>query len=124
MDDYSGNENPYKEFIVNNAGKVEMSQSVMKQWSILSNAINYVQYSKNPNDFQFVTIKPAKSNKIAKGKDINQSLLKVNLVESSDRLREEYLDRYEGLQSEIVDTTRFNENSDLSTTYLGRIDMT
>ena len=29
---------------------------------------------------------------------------------------------YEGIQSEIVNTTRFNENSDLSTTYLGKSD--
>ena len=36
------------------------------------------------------------------------------------KLREEYLDIYEGIQSEIVNTTRFDENSDLSTTYLGR----
>ena len=27
---------------------------------------------------------------------------------------------YEGIQSEIVNTTRFDENSDLSTTYLGK----
>ena len=49
---------------------------------------------------------------------------KVNLIESSGRSREEYLDRYEGIKTEIVDTTRFDENSGLSTTYLGRIDMT
>ena len=28
-------------------------------------------------------------------------------------LHEEYLDVYEGIQSEIVNSTRFNENSDL-----------
>ena len=28
---------------------------------------------------------------------------------------------YEGVQSEVVNTTRFDENSDLSMTYLGRI---
>ena len=39
-----------------------------------------------------------------------------------DILREEYLDLYEGLQSEILNTTRFDENSDLSTTYLGKAD--
>ena len=93
MDENRGDENPYKELIVNNAGRVEMSQSQMEQWSILSNVINYVQYSKNSKDFHFVTIKAAKSNKIVKNKDKNESLLKVNLVESSDRLREEYLDR-------------------------------
>ena len=38
------------------------------------------------------------------------------------KLHEEYLDVYEGIQSEIVNTTIFNENSDLSTTYLGRSD--
>ena len=36
------------------------------------------------------------------------------------RLKEEYLDVYEGIQSEILNTTRFDKNSDLSTTYLGK----
>ena len=56
--------------------------------------------------------------------NINESMLEVNLIESLDRLKEEYLDRYVGVNSEIVDTTRFDENSDLSTTYLGKINMT
>ena len=36
----------------------------------------------------------------------------------------DYLDMYEGIQSETVSTTRFTENSDLYMTYLGRIDIT
>ena len=36
------------------------------------------------------------------------------------KLCEEYLDIYEGIQAEIVNTTRFDENPDLSTTYLGK----
>ena len=47
----------------------------------------------------------------------------VSLVDMSDTLTEEYLDRYEGEKSEILVTTRFSENSDLSTTYLGKINM-
>ena len=39
-------------------------------------------------------------------------------------LKEEYLDVYDGIQSEVMNTTRFDENSDLSTTYLGRSDRT
>ena len=31
---------------------------------------------------------------------------------------------YKGICSEILSTTRFHENSDLSTTYLGRVDVT
>ena len=39
-------------------------------------------------------------------------------------LCKEYLDLYEAIQSEIVNTTRFDENSDLSTRYLGKSDKT
>ena len=31
---------------------------------------------------------------------------------------------YKGIQSEVISTIRFDDNSDLSTTYLGRIDTT
>ena len=37
-------------------------------------------------------------------------------------LQEEYLDIYDGIHSEIVSSNRFDENSDLSTMYQGRID--
>ena len=124
MDDNNGDENPYRDAIVNNADSIEMSHSPMEQWSILSNVINYVQHSRNPLNFHFATIKPAKLNMTVKVKDKSKFLPKVNLIESSGRSREEYLDRYRGIKTEIVDTSRFDENSDLSTTYLGRIDMT
>ena len=47
----------------------------------------------------------------------------VSLVDTSDRLTEGYLDRYEGVKSEMLNMTRFDENSDLSTTYLSRSSM-
>ena len=127
MGNNSRDENPYKELIVNNASKVDSALTQIEEWSILSNIINYVQYSKNPKNFHSMTIKPAKLNKVVKNtksRNINESLLEVNLVEGTDRLKEEYLDRYKGVQSEIVDTTRFDKNSDLSTTYLGKTNMT
>ena len=36
---------------------------------------------------------------------------------------EEYLERYKGVKSEILNTTRFDENLDLSMTYLGKTNM-
>ena len=36
-------------------------------------------------------------------------------------LQDEYLDVYEGIQSDIVSSSRFDKNSDISTTYLGRM---
>ena len=99
----------------------------MEQWSILGNIINYVQYSKNPKNFHSMTIRPVKLNrpvKDTKSRNVNESLLEVNLVDILDRSKEEYLDKYEGVKSEIVDTTRFDENSDLSMTYFRKINMT
>ena len=63
MDNNSGDENPYKELLVNNAGKIESALTQMEQWSILSNIINYMQYSKNPQNFHSITIRPVKFNK-------------------------------------------------------------
>ena len=127
MDNNSRDENPYRELIVNNASKVDSALTQIEQWSILSNVINYVQYSKNPKNFHSKTIKPAKPSKVVKNtksRNINKSLLEVNLVDSLDRSKEEYLDRYKGVKAEIIDTARFDKNSDLSTTYLGKINMT
>ena len=48
--------------------------------------------------------------------------IKLDFDDTPLKLCEEYLDMYNGIQTEIVNTSRFNENSDLSTTYLGRSD--
>ena len=40
------------------------------------------------------------------------------------KLKGEYLDMYDEVKSEVLNTTKFDENSDLSTTYLGKINMT
>ena len=49
-------------------------------------------------------------------------MLELDFGDTSGKLKEEYLDVYKGIQSEILSTTRFDENSDLSTTYLGKED--
>ena len=60
-----------------------------------------------------------KLNKVTKGIDKDDLLLRIDLTDTSDRSKEEYLDRYEGVLSEILNTTTFDENTDFSTTYLG-----
>ena len=84
-----------------------------------------MEHSKNPKNFHAISIKPINKDKIStKGKEKDNFLLQVNLTNISDKLMEEYLDWYEGVKSEILNTTRFDENSDLSTTYLGKEYMT
>ena len=43
----------------------------------------------------------------------------VNFGKSPDKLKAEYLEVYEGVYAEVISTDRFDEDTDLSTTYLG-----
>ena len=44
------------------------------------------------------------------------------MIFDEDRIRDIYLDRYDGVQAEISQVTSFDESTDLSTTYLGKTD--
>ena len=85
-----------------------------------------MQYSKNPKNFYTMSIKPinrSKNNVGRKRGEKERLTSEVSLVDTSDRLMEEHLDRYEWVKSEILNATRFDENSDLSMTYLGKTNM-
>ena len=51
-------------------------------------------------------------------------MLDVDFGVYPDVLKSKYLDVYEGVYAEMVYANKFNENSDLSTTYLGQTKMT
>ena len=51
-------------------------------------------------------------------------MLELDIGDTPEKLKGEYLDMHKGIQSEVINTTGFDENSDLSTMYLGRIDIT
>ena len=51
-----------------------------------------------------------------------KDMIEVDFGPILNVLNEEYLEICEGIQSEIMSTTRFDESSDLSTTYLGKSD--
>ena len=48
----------------------------------------------------------------------------VNFGSSPDRLKAEYLDVYKGIYAKIVSSDRFDKDTDLSTMYLGQVNMT
>ena len=48
----------------------------------------------------------------------------VNFGRSPGKLKAEYLDVYEGVYAEVISTDRFDEDTDLSTTYLGQVGIT
>ena len=63
-----------------------------------------------------------KYGKIPCTKEEERDILELDFGQMPNILKEEYLDVYEGIQSEILSTQWFDENSDLSTTYLGKAD--
>ena len=122
VENTSGATNPTKEMIVNNAEKIEQLLTQMEQWSILSNALNYIQYDKHPKNSRVLDITAVNVYKEHSDTEKAKDKLEIDFGPTLDILKEEYLNVYEGIQSEVVNTSRFDENSDLSTTHLGKSD--
>ena len=84
--------------------------------------LNYIQYNKHPKNFHNLGISAANVCKNHSDVKEEKDMIEVDFGPTLNILKEEYLDVYKGIQSEIVSTSRFDENSDLSTTYLGKSD--
>ena len=93
----------------------------MEQWLILSNILNYVQHSRFHSMKHTLDIKAVNKYK-HKPSTGDREFKELDFGTMPQELQEEHMEVYEGIQSEIVSSNRFNENSDLSTTYLGRVD--
>ena len=119
MDDRNGEINPYRELMINNAEKTEPPMTQMEQWSILSNVLNYVQHSRFNSMNHSLSVRPVNRCKIKP--DMGEEFRELDFGAVPQNLQEEYLDIYERIQSDIVSSSRFDENSDISTTYLGKI---
>ena len=100
IDDASGETNPCKELIVNNAEKIESLLTQMEQWSILSKTLNYIKYDRYPKNYHSLGI--SVTNKCGKNlctKEEERDILEIDFGQTPEILREEYLDVYEGIQS-------------------------
>ena len=116
----NGEIHPYRELIVNNAERTVLLMTQMEQWSILSNILNYVQHSKFKSMDDILDVKAVNRYKIKP--DMGKEFIELDFGITPQKLQEEYMDIYEGIHSDIVSSNRFDENSDISTPYLGRIE--
>ena len=75
----------------------------MEQKTILSNTLNYIQYNRHPKNFHSLNISAV--NKYRKSMCTKEETNRVELYfgKMLDILRGEYLDVYEGIQSEIIE---------------------
>ena len=98
----------------------------MKEWSILSDCVKYVT-SNGSETFHNLNIDQMNHRQeidLYKELQEEESVgADVNFGGSPEKLKE-YLDVYEGVHAQVISTDRFDEDTDLGTTYLGQVDMT
>ena len=101
--------------------KIEPLMTQMEQWSVLSSVLNYVKHSRFHSMNHTLDIKAVNKYKYQPNTD-DKEFKELDFSTTPQKLQEEYMDIYEGIHLEIVSSNRFDENSGLSTTYLGRGD--
>ena len=79
----------------------------MEQWSILSNTLDYMQYDRHPKNYHSLGISAVNKHGKNLGTKEERDIIELDFVPTPDILKEEYLDMYERIQSEILNTTRF-----------------
>ena len=119
-EDIDMNENPYQKAITNINIKDNNKVEQMINWSIFSDKLRYVDSS--INETPKLTIRPLEENKhrwLFNALEIQEVQIPEMIFEENI-VKEAYFDKYEGIQSEISQEIKFDENTDLSTTYLGK----
>ena len=114
--------NPYEKIVLNNVYREDVKTAQMEHWSILGDVVKYVQHDKYPRTLYDLNVKVLdyRNHKMYdKLKDEERQTLDTDLGDSPDRLSKKYLGMYKGVQAEVLHSTKFDECSDLSTTYLG-----
>ena len=98
----------------------------MRNWSIFSDNVRYVKHEqKTPHELDIDTLDYRCHKELYfKLKEEERETLDIDFGMYPDILKSKYLDMYEGVYAEMVYANKFNENSDLSTTYLGQTRMT
>ena len=117
--------NQYEKALLSDRNMIK-SNLQMAQWSILSDNIVYVK-SKDNDIMNGIDIKPINYRDHKRmyrkmGKEGGE-WLNIDFRESLEIMRNRYMDVYDEIYAEVVTTSRFDDNVDLSTTYLGKIDM-
>ena len=119
-------DNPYERVVLNNVYKVPENFPEMKSWSIFSDNVRYIQHDKITTQNLDIDTLDYQDHKdlYFQMKDEKRETLDVNFGLYPDITKARYLDVYEDIYAEMVYASKFDENSDLSKTYLGQADMT
>ena len=112
--------------VLNNVFKEPDKYPEIKRWSIFSDNVRYVQHDQltsqnlNSDTLDYRDHKDL----YLKLKEEERETLDDDFGLYPDVTKSRYLNVYEGIYAEMVYANKFNENSDLSMTYLGQTEMT
>ena len=84
-----------------------------------------ITYDKHPKNFHNLDMRTTDQKNYMKinKKEEERQIVELDFGNMSEKLKGEYLDMYEGIQAEVISVTVFDENTELSTTYIGKTDM-
>ena len=118
-------DNPHKKVVLNNVFKEKDEPPEMRNWSIFSDNIRYVQHDQaTPQNLKVDALDYREHKELyLKLKEKKGETLDVDFGLYPDITKSRYLDAYEDVYAEMVYANKFNENSDLSMMYLGQTEM-
>ena len=119
-------DNPYKRVVLNNIYKIPERCPEMKNWSIFSDNVRYIHHDQMTTqnlDFDTLDYRNHKDLYLQL-KEEKREASDIDFGLYPDITKARYLDIYEDIYAEMVYDSKFDKNSDLSTTYLGKADMT
>ena len=119
-------DNPYKRVVLNNVYKEPDKSPEMQSWSIFSDNVRYVQHDKMATPALDIDTLDYREHKDVyfQMKNEKGETLDIDFGLYLDITKARYLDVYEDIYPEMVYASKFDENSELSMTYLGQADMT
>ena len=119
-------DNPYKRVVLNNVYKVPEKCPEMKNWSIFSDNVRYIQHDQmTTQNLNFDTLDYRIHRDLyLQLKEEPLLALDIDFGLYPDITKAKYIDVYEDIYAEMVYARKFDENSNLSTTYLVQTDMT
>ena len=119
-------DNPYKRVVHNNISKIPEKCPEMKNWSIFSDNVRYVQHDQMTTQNLYFDTLDYRNHKdvYLQLKEEQREALDIDFGLYPDVTKARYLDVYEDIYAEMVYASKCDENSDLSMTYLGQTDMT
>ena len=103
-------------------GRYHPQHMQKERWSELYDIVQYLQYNQHPIGHYGLEVKASEdrydTKMYKKLQNGERQVKEISLDPNSLRLKQDYLDIFEGVRSDVIYTAKYAENRDIGTTYL------